>query len=319
MGSPSLGANSLSNRMTEMGLPSLSTSETEIFGPELTAARDQVNRCLDKYSQQQPGCPPRLSAAIRYSLLSPGKRLRPLLVLSACKLCDGDVAAAMPAACAVEMIHTYSLIHDDLPAMDDDDLRRGQPSCHVAYDEATAILAGDALIPLAFEVLVQNLPQQQAVACCSELALAAGSSQLVGGQSDDLALQNADISVEELEAIHRRKTGALFTASLKMGGVCANGSAQMLGNLAIYGENLGLAFQIADDLLDLYGDEAKIGKRLGKDAEHGKRTYPELIGVDASKQLADDLVDRAIGSLESFGSEAAELRRFANFVINRNH
>ena len=304
---------------TETGRKLMSTSEAEIFGPELDAARKQVDQRLDAYTQFENGCPERLSSAIRYSLLSPGKRLRPILVLAACKICDGDINDALPAACAVEMIHTYSLIHDDLPAMDDDDLRRGQPSCHVAFDEATAILAGDSLIPLAFQVMLQDLPAEVAVTCCRELSNAAGACQLVGGQSDDLALQNTDISVEQLEAIHQRKTGALFTTSLRMGCICAKGNSEQLQNLSDYGESLGLAFQITDDLLDLCGDEDKIGKRLGKDSEQGKRTYPELIGVEASENLASVLVKRAMDSLDSFGANAHDLRRFAKFVIDRNY
>ena len=296
----------------------MSTSEVDIFGPELEAARKQVDQKLDAYTQFDEGCPERLASAIRYSLLSPGKRLRPMLVLAACRVAGGDPAKAMPAACAVEMIHTYSLIHDDLPAMDDDDLRRGQPSCHVAFDEATAILAGDALIPLAFQIMLQDLPGDQAATCCWELSKAAGACHLVGGQSDDLELQNEDISIAQLEAIHARKTGALFTTSLRLGCICAGGTADQLQNLTQYGESLGLAFQIADDLLDLYGDEAKIGKRLGKDSEHGKRTYPELMGSEASRTLARDLTNRAINSLDSFGPVADDLRRFAKFVIDRN-
>ena len=297
----------------------MSISEAEVFGPELDAARKLVDQKLETYTQFNNGCPEKLSSAIRYSLLSPGKRLRPMLVLAACKICGGDMQEALPAACAVEMIHTYSLIHDDLPAMDDDDLRRGQPSCHVAFDEATAILAGDSLIPLAFQVMLDDLPADRAVDCCKELAVAAGACQLVGGQSDDLTLQNTEITVQQLEAIHKRKTGALFTTSLRMGCTCAGGSSDQRQNLTDYGESLGLAFQITDDLLDLYGDEDKIGKRLGKDTEHGKRTYPELIGAQESKEKAQELVRHAIDSLESFGSNATDLRRFAKFVIDRNY
>ena len=307
------------NEENKAGLSLMSTSEIDIFGPKLETARKRVEQQLDAYTQFDDGCPERLASAIRYSLLSGGKRLRPMLVLAACHVCNGDIKIALPAACAVEMIHTYSLIHDDLPAMDDDDLRRGRASCHVAYDEATAILAGDSLIPLAFQIMLTDLPGESAVKCCHELSIASGASQLVGGQCDDLALQNADIPIKQLEAIHNRKTGALFTASLRMGAICAGGNGEQLQNLTEFGQNLGLAFQIVDDLLDLYGDKDKMGKSPGKDSQQGKRTYPELIGTEASQQLARELVDRSIDSLQSFGPSADDLRRFAQFVIDRNY
>lgn len=297
----------------------MSISEVEIFGTQLETARKLVDSNLEKYVQFDSDCPQLLADAIAYSLMSGGKRLRPMLVLAAATVCGGSLDEAMPAACAVEMIHTYSLIHDDLPAMDDDDLRRGQPSCHIKFDEATAILAGDALIPLAFEILTRDIRSAgKAMQCISELSQASGACNLVGGQADDLRLQNADIDVPTLEAIHRRKTGALFTASLRMGCFCAGGTDAQLESLTKYGQNLGLAFQVTDDLLDLFGEEAKIGKRVGKDTALGKRTYPELIGVEPSRHLASELRDRAIESMHSFGDVAKDLIRFANFVVERN-
>ena len=298
----------------------MSTSNIQHFSPVVEEGRKMVDARLDQYLQLDSGCPEILAQAMRYSLMSEGKRLRPLLVLAASHVCGGEVEDAMPAACAVEMIHTYSLIHDDLPAMDDDDLRRGQPSCHVKFDEATAILAGDALIPLAFQVISQDVrPPGIAVNCIRELASAAGACNLVGGQSDDLQFQNAEIDVDQLEQIHRRKTGALFTISLRMGCFCAQGTPAQLESLTSYGNDLGLCFQITDDLLDLNGDEAKIGKRIGKDAESGKRTYPGLMGEAASRDLAHELAQRAIASLNIFDEAADELRRFANFVVDRNY
>ena len=296
----------------------MSISEVDIFGPKLESARKLVDSQLQKYIQLESGCPELLQQAMQYSLMSSGKRLRPMLVLAGAHVCGGQIESALPAACAVEMIHTYSLIHDDLPAMDDDDLRRGQPSCHMKFDEATAILAGDALIPLAFEVLTRDLEPTTALKCVGELSKAAGACNLVGGQSDDLRLQNAEIDIDTLEAIHRRKTGALFTASLRMGCYCAGGNDQQLESLTQYGQNLGLAFQVTDDLLDLFGEEAKIGKRVGKDSALGKRTYPELIGVDASRRLAIELRDKAIESMHLFGEVGKDLIRFANFVVERN-
>lgn len=297
----------------------MSTSDIQHFGPVVEEAKSLVDSRLEQYLELGPGCPDLLGRAMNYSLMSPGKRLRPLLVLAASHVCGGKVGDAMPAACAVEMIHTYSLIHDDLPAMDDDDLRRGQPSCHVQFDEATAILAGDALIPLAFQVISSDVkPASVAVKCVEELAIAAGACHLVGGQSDDLQLQNAEIGLEQLEQIHKRKTGALFTVSLRMGCFCAQGTPQQLESLTSYGNDLGLCFQITDDLLDLSGDEVKIGKRIGKDAECGKRTYPGLMGEEASRNLARELGERAIASLDIFDEAADDLRRFATFVVDRN-
>ena len=298
----------------------VTTSSASLFTPEVDAYRQQIDEALDRYTQLDSDCPDHLREAIRYCLLAPGKRLRPLLVLAANQLCGGQIEDAMPAACAVEMIHNYSLIHDDLPAMDDDDLRRGRPTCHIQFDEATAILAGDALIPLAFETIVANItPATVAVACVGELAIASGPSQLVGGQADDLRLQFATPDLESLEKIHRRKTGALLTVSLKLGGLTAGASAKQLECLARYGQHLGLAFQIVDDLLDLNGNPAKMGKKTGKDAEAGKQTYPAVIGQAASEQRAKNMVQQAVESITMFGDAGAPLIALANFVINRTH
>ena len=305
-----------SNSRTE----NVTTSPATLFTPEVDAYRRQIDEALDRYTQLDSDCPDHLREAMRYCLLAPGKRLRPLLVLAANQLCGGQVDDAMPAACAVEMIHNYSLIHDDLPAMDDDDLRRGRPTCHIEFDEATAILAGDALIPLAFETIATNItPATVAVACVNELAKASGPSQLVGGQADDLRLQFATPDLESLEKIHRRKTGALLTVSLRLGGLTAGASAKQLDSLARYGQHLGLAFQIVDDLLDLNGSPDKMGKKTGKDAEAGKQTYPAVIGQAASEQRANDMVQQAIESIKMFGDAGAPLIALANFVINRTH
>jgi geranylgeranyl diphosphate synthase type II len=263
-------------------------------------------------------CPPHLAEAIRYSLLAPGKRLRPQLVLMACEACGGAVDAALPAAVAVEMIHAYSLIHDDLPAMDDDDLRRGRPTCHKQFDEATAILAGDALQARAFELLATQVqPPERAAACCAELAKAAGPESLVGGQADDLAAEFRQIDISRLQSIHRRKTGALFRASLQLGAIVAGASADQRAALAAYGEPLGHAFQIVDDLLDVSGEAATVGKRTGKDRERGKVTYPALLGVEASRAEAARLIAKAMGALAPFGDRAAALRELAEFVGRR--
>ena len=207
-----------------------------------------------------------LIEAMRYSLLAGGKRVRPVLALATARALGRDERDVLAFALAVELIHTYSLIHDDLPAMDDDDLRRGRPTCHKQFDEATAILVGDALLTRAFEVLATGIqPGDRAARCCAILAKAAGAEALVGGQADDLAAEFRHIGVERLQSIHRRKTGALFRASLELGAVAADASAEQRQALVLYGEKLGHAFQIVDDLLDVSGAEENVGKRLGKD------------------------------------------------------
>ena len=270
--------------------------------------RRDVDESLDELSEPHPGTPKRLSEAMRYSLLAPGKRIRPLLTLLAADLCGAPRNLSMPAACAVEMVHAYSLIHDDLPAMDDDQLRRGRPTCHIQFDEGTAILAGDALLTLAFETLSHRIrPQSLAGDCCAVLSEAAGAKQLVGGQADDLdAADNPaitgdyDASVKFLESIHLRKTGAMIRASLRLGGLVGGVSEDHVRSLEEYGVNFGLAFQITDDLLDWIGDEDVVGKRLRKDSEHNKLTFPGLLGVDESRCEAAEKVQKACLALEIF-------------------
>jgi geranylgeranyl diphosphate synthase type II len=265
-------------------------------------------------------CPARLAAAMRYSVLGGGKRLRPLLCLLAAEACGAEAEAAVPAACALEMVHTYSLIHDDLPAMDDDDLRRGRPTCHKAFDEATAILAGDALLTLAFEVVATHTrPDAAAVGCVRVLAESAGAVGMVGGQMADLLAEGrSDGTAEALEAIHRRKTGALLRAALRMGAIIAGADAPRRAALDSYGRAVGLAFQIVDDLLDVQGDETKLGKRVGKDSELGKWTYPGFWGVDESRRRARQLADEAIAALAPLGSGGDRLRLLALDLLERD-
>ena len=298
----------------------MTTTNPALFPPEIEAYRDRIDDQLDLYSQLDSDCPDHLREAIRYCLLAPGKRIRPLLVLTAAQICGGKIENALPAACAVEMIHNYSLIHDDLPAMDDDELRRGRPTCHIKFDEATAILAGDALIPLAFEVIVRDTkPAEVANQCVAVLARAAGPSRLVGGQADDLNLQFAPADIESLEKIHRRKTGALLAVSLEMGALSAQATQEQRVSLVKYGEHLGLAFQIVDDLLDLRGSQAKMGKKTGKDADLGKQTYPSVIGEESSVIRAQEMADKAIDSLKPFKDAATALEFLARFVVGRTH
>jgi geranylgeranyl diphosphate synthase, type II len=304
------------------------TSAIKIGGPDLAHylqdARRRVDRalecCLPRQEDPTGNCPPRLLAAMRYSLMGGGKRLRPILTLMAAEACGSDQEVALPSACAVEMVHTYSLIHDDLPAMDDDDLRRGRPTCHRAFDEATAILAGDALLTLAFEVVARDTrPAEAAVACVRELAEGAGPTGMVSGQMADLEAEGSDdATLEALEAIHRRKTGALLKAALRMGGLSASANAVQMAALDSYGRGVGLAFQIVDDLLDVQGDEQKLGKRVGKDSGLGKWTYPALIGIDGSRRKARQAAEEAIAALSPLGPSGAQLRELALELLERD-
>ncbi len=294
---------------------------------EETLARyaSQIEEALVEALPSDPDTPPDLLEAMRYSLMAGGKRLRPILVLLAAEACGADPRDAMPAACAVEMVHTYSLIHDDLPAMDDDDLRRGQPTSHVAFGEAMAILAGDALLTRAFEVLAADLPDPVVAAeCCRVLASAGGSDGMVGGQVADLAAtdtspESVDDPLQVLGAIHRRKTGRLLAASLELGAVVAGAEKQVRESLLDYGQQVGLAFQVADDLLDVEGDINRTGKTSGRDAHLGKWTYPALAGNDTSRRLARNCIASACAAVEPLGEAGEPLKVLAEFVIERDH
>jgi geranylgeranyl diphosphate synthase type II len=295
---------------------------------ELACVRELIDDELQKYCEL-PNCPERLAAAMRYSLTAPGKRMRPILLLWAAEACGcKDVARLLPAACAIEMVHAYSLIHDDLPAMDNDDLRRGRPTCHKAYDEATAILAGDGLLTLAFEVMATHVqPGPLAARCCAELARAAGWNGMVGGQMVDLAAEGrfADEdppefnNLKNLESIHARKTGALIRVSLRIGAIMANANSAQIFALEGFGAKIGLAFQIADDLLDVEGTQENTGKRVGKDQRLGKMTFPTLCGIEESRQMAKTLIADARALLVSFENAGAKLDALACYVVERNH
>jgi geranylgeranyl diphosphate synthase type II len=283
----------------------------------LAHKQQAIETALERYTEFSPDCPQVLREAIRYSLLTPGKRLRPMLVLLAAEACGGNVDQAVPAACAAEMIHTYSLIHDDLPSMDNDDARRGRPTCHKKFGEGVAILAGDALLALAFEVLSREINSPDiAAACVATLARASGATALVGGQCDDIGQELASGSRELLESIHNRKTGALFLASLRLGGLVAGASEVELEALREFGSNLGLAFQITDDLLDIRED-CRSGAVKKKKGDWGKLTFPNLIGEKQSRQEVERLVKAACDALAPFGSNARSLRALATFVSER--
>ncbi|MGF1578625.1 MAG: polyprenyl synthetase family protein [Gemmataceae bacterium] len=284
-----------------------------------------IDDALDSYLQNiDSGCPDSLQEAMRYSLLAPGKRLRPLLVLMSAEACGGKDEEAIPAACAVEMIHTYSLVHDDLPAMDDDDLRRGRPTCHKQFTEATAILVGDALLTYAFEILATSYPPRTATSCCVELAKASGPSGMVGGQVEDLAWEKRGGTLDTLIGLHGRKTGALFRASLKLGLLSAQGEnpdgpdLRLMESLDQWGRCFGLVFQITDDLLDVEGTAEVTGKRVQKDAGRGKLTYPGIMGVNQSKRRASDLAREADSHLETLGEAGARLQALFRFVLERD-
>jgi geranylgeranyl diphosphate synthase type II len=286
-----------------------------------------VEKHLDAALRPGSGVPASLLEAMRYGVLAPGKRLRPILVAMAVEACGGDEERSWPAACAVEMIHAYSLIHDDLPAMDDDDLRRGLPTCHKKFGEALAILAGDALQARAFEVLADGYPAPTAAACCKELARGAGSAGMVGGQVDDLAWESdtpGERTLAGLEQLHLRKTGALFRASLRMGVYAAHADrntppdAELIERFDAYGRCFGLAFQITDDLLDVEGDADQTGKRVRKDAARGKLTYPGLLGAAESRRRAERLCREAGEHLQPLGATAGRLLALVTFVLERD-
>ena len=308
--------------------------------------RPEIEQALEQACEFGVGCPEKLGDAMSYALLAPGKRLRPALVMMAAECCGGTFEDAMPAAVAVEMIHAYSLIHDDLPAMDDDDLRRGRPTVHIKYDEATAILAGDGLLTQAFSHLSQHIGMpEKAIAAVRALSVAAGASHLVGGQADDLAAeQDTQLAkpthprtagcqdetvvwkefadkprLQHLESIHRRKTGALFSVSLDLGAIMVDADQEQRQTLGSYAAAIGLAFQVVDDLLDYTAEASTLGKRTGKDANRGKLTYPGLLGLDGARQKAQELVASAQRDADKFGDSGRRLRLLADFVLERSH
>lgn len=267
--------------------------------------------------------PARLHQSMRYSVFAGGKRLRPVLVIAAAEAVGGRSEQVLHVACALEMIHTYSLIHDDLPAMDDDNFRRGRPTCHHEFDEATAILAGDALLTEAFRLLAdpvhnRGAAPERVLQVLEIVAHAAGSRGMVGGQAVDMESEGKEVDFPTLEYIHTHKTGALILASVKSGALLAGADEVQLTALTRYAESAGLAFQVADDILDIVGDQSCIGKDVGSDAARGKATYPALLGLADSRQRADELYERAIAALEPLGPLAEPLRQLAWHMVNRN-
>ena len=286
----------------------------------LTASTATVNCALDHFLPPATTKPATIHQAMRYSLFAGGKRMRPALCLAAAEACGGTHTAAMPLACAVECIHTYSLIHDDLPAMDNDDYRRGKLTNHKVYGEGVAVLAGDALLTQAFEIAAQwrvqpRYSHQQVIL---EIARAAGSLQLIAGQVADLEGEGKKISAAQLKYIHERKTSALLCCSVRLGGMSANCTAAQLRALTEFGYHVGLAFQIIDDILDVTQTSEQLGKTAGKDTAAQKATYPAIVGLEESRRIAHRLTNRAFASLKIFRGKASALEALATYLLQRN-
>ena len=284
----------------------------------LTDRRALVESALARSLDAATGTPERLLEAMRYSLLAGGKRLRPILALAACEAVGGRPDDALAAACAVEFIHTYSLIHDDLPAMDDDDFRRGRPTSHKVFGEALAILAGDALLTEAFRVLAEEGGDGRLGRAVLELARAAGSAGMVGGQVIDIVSTGKRLAIAELEALHRAKTGELLLASVRTGALLGGAGDADLACLDVYGRALGLAFQIVDDVLDVTADLATLGKDPGSDRDAGKSTFVDLLGIDGARARAHAVMDEGLAALAPFGDRAAPLAALGRYTVERD-
>ena len=298
----------------------------------LQEKKEMVDSALEKYFPNRPDSagegvfPNSLHKAIQYSLLAGGKRIRPILSVAAFEAIGGRGDKILPFACALEMIHTYSLIHDDLPALDNDDYRRGKPTCHKVFGESIGILAGDALLTEAFKLMTDRSIQEFSIRdggsildVINEVAQAAGMSGMVGGQVLDIESEGKEVDFPTLQYIHTHKTGALILVSVRMGAKLGGASEETLKALTHYGERIGLAFQIADDILNVEGKTALLGKKTGSDLSRGKATYPALFGLEESKRRAKELVELAVKAVESFGPEAEPLREIAWFILSREH
>ncbi len=283
----------------------------------------RVEKALDQWLPALDQYPPGLMDAMRYSVFAGGKRLRPTLMLAAAESVGGDSEPVLPAACALECIHTYSMIHDDLPAMDDDDYRRGKPTNHIIYGEAMAILAGDGLLTHAFEILsspdlAERFPPDILLQVSRCMATAAGSTGMIGGQVVDMISEGQDVELSVVEYIHRHKTAALIEASTTIGGLLGGGNPEQVEALRNFGHQVGWAFQITDDILDIEGNAETLGKAVGRDVELDKATYPAVLGVEASRQRATALMQQGIETLSTFGDRAEPLRQIAIYIVSRD-
>jgi len=287
----------------------------------LVARRAAVDAELERLAPAADVRPTTIHRAMRHSLFAGGKRIRPILLWAAAEAVSGEAPGAVTPACSLELVHTYSLIHDDLPALDNDDFRRGVPTCHKVFGEAMAILAGDALLTRAFQVLAEadSIPHDRRVALIAELAAAAGTIDgMIGGQVEDLEAEGKPLDADRLHYIHRSKTGALLRASVVMGGIYAGADERASAGLSEYGRRIGLAFQIVDDILDVTADSATLGKTAGKDVEQGKATFPALYGLEESRRQAREHSNAAVAAIEPLGLNAIRLREIAELVISRS-
>src|SRR5206468_5116016 len=287
----------------------------------LRSRQKQIDCALDRYLPKTKVKPPTLHKAMRYSLFAGGKRLRPILCLAAAEACRGKISNALPLACALECIHTYSLVHDDLPSMDNDDYRRGRPTCHKVFGDGIAVLAGDALLTIAFEIVSMAKPARRygMSTLLREIAVAAGSQRLIAGQVADLEAEGRDVKRDQLRFIHENKTAAILKSSVRLGAMSANADAKKLRAITKFGYALGLAFQVIDDILDVTQTSEKLGKSAGKDVAAQKATYPAVIGLEASRGEARRLTNTAQNALNIFGKEAEPLRELANYLLIREY
>jgi geranylgeranyl diphosphate synthase type II len=287
----------------------------------LKSRQKQIDGALDRYLPKEKTKPATIHKAMRYSLFAGGKRLRPILCLAAAEACGGKIDNAMPLACAMECIHTYSLVHDDLPSMDNDDFRRGRPTCHKVFGDGIAVLAGDALLTIAFEIVARAKPTSRynMSTLLREVAVAAGSQKLIAGQVADLEAERKKTTRDELRYIHQNKTAAILTTTVRLGAMSANADARKLNAITKFGRALGLAFQVIDDILDVTQTSERLGKSAGKDIAAQKATYPAVIGLDGSRTEARRLTRQAHNALSIFGARADALHALANYLLEREY
>lgn len=293
------------------------------FKQELKQKANYIEELLKEYMPKEKGYQKTVIEAMNYSLSAGGKRLRPILTLEACRAVGGLEEDAIPFAMAIEMIHTYSLIHDDLPALDNDDLRRGRPTNHKVYGEAMAILAGDSLLNYAFEVMLSNSINKEDsnkyLKAINEIAKTSGIYGMIGGQVVDVESENIKIEKEKLDFIHLNKTAAIMVGCMRAGAIVGGADEEKLNMITTYGKNIGLAFQIVDDILDIVGDEAKLGKNVGSDIENNKSTYPSLLGLEKSKEIANNLIDEAKENINGLCGDTTFLEGLAEYIISREY
>lgn len=293
------------------------------FKNSLKIKSDYIEELLKKYMPKEDGYQSKIMESMNYSLKAGGKRLRPILTLEACKIVGGNEEDAIPFAMAIEMIHTYSLIHDDLPSLDNDDLRRGKPTNHKVYGEAMAILAGDGLLNYAYEIMLSSSLNkdnpEKYLRAIGEIAKSAGIYGMIGGQVVDVESENTLIPKEKLDYIHLNKTAAIMVGCMRAGAIVGNANEEQLEKVSKYAKNIGLSFQIVDDILDIIGDESKLGKHVGSDIENNKSTYPSLIGLEKSKEVATQLINEARENIKTLNGDYSFLDGLANYIIDREY